>query len=78
MFRRAAFSVVLLIVSAQVGTAQLRRSADGGGGPAGLPSIAANPRFPFAGTWVGRRNIEEHANPVAFAIEARSKGDEDS
>lgn len=70
MFRRATLSAVLLIASSQASIAQLRRSADGGGPPTGLPSIAANPRFPFAGTWVGRRNIEENGMPVAFAIEA--------
>jgi hypothetical protein len=72
MFRRAILSVVLLIASSQGGIAQLRRSADSGGVPAGLPSIAANPHFPFAGTWVGRRNIEENGMPVAFAIAADS------
>jgi hypothetical protein len=70
MLRRTVVSAVLLIASSQVGIAQLRRSADGGGAPAGLPSIAANPRFPFAGTWVGRRTISEDGMPVAFAIEA--------
>ena len=70
MFRRAVFTAVLLIASSHVAVAQLRRSAGGDGAPAGLPSIAANPRFPFAGTWVGRRNIEENGMPVAFAIEA--------
>ncbi len=70
MFRRVAVSAILIIASSQVGIAQLRRSADGGGAPTGLPSIAANPRFPFVGTWVGRRAIEENGMPVAFAIEA--------
>ena len=70
MFRRAFSSVVLLIVCSQVGIAQLRRSADGSGAPADLPSIAANPRFPFAGTWVGRRAIEGDRMPIAFAIAA--------
>ena len=70
MFRRAILSGILLIASSSVGTAQLRRSADGAGAPAGLPSIAANPRFPFAGTWIGRRAIAGDGMPVAFAIAA--------
>jgi hypothetical protein len=70
MTRRAVLAAILLVTSSQVGSAQLRRSADGAAPPAGLPSIARNPRFPFAGTWVGRRNIEANAMPVAFAINA--------
>src|SRR5437868_8078629 len=69
MYRRA---FILLLAATSTASAQLRRSAGGDGPPADLPSIAANPRFPFAGTWVGRRNIEENAMPVAFAIQAQN------
>jgi hypothetical protein len=70
MLRRVVLPICFLVVSIHTASAQLGRSADGGGAPPGLPSIAANPRFPFAGPWVGRRVVGEHEGmPVAFAID---------
>lgn len=69
MSRRVFLSFALFVGFSQAGVAQLRRSTGGDMPPIDLPSIERNPRMPFAGTWIGRRNIEEHASPIAFAIQ---------
>ncbi|HEY9227302.1 MAG TPA: hypothetical protein VIP11_11680 [Gemmatimonadaceae bacterium] len=68
--RSSILAAALFVSLVHVGDAQLRRSAGGEAPPMpDLPSIAANPRFPFAGTWIGRRSIEDHSGPFALAID---------
>ena len=48
------FITMTLALTSTVANAQLQRRAGPGGGGVELPNIPANPRYPFAGAWVGR------------------------
>jgi hypothetical protein len=62
--------VALVATSASAG-AQLQRRAPGGGSGVELPDIPANPRFPFAGVWIGRMiSPMGDTVPIAMIIEA--------
>ncbi len=68
---RFASALTLLLTSAGAAGAQLqRRAAPQGSAAADLPNIPPNPRFPFAGTWVGRLAMAgDEPIPIAMIID---------
>jgi hypothetical protein len=65
--------VFALTLASTVADAQLQRrtGGPGGGGGVELPNIPANPRYPFAGAWVGQLAMPgNEAIPIAMIIEA--------
>ena len=64
-------TVLALAITSTVADAQLQRRAGGGGnGGVELPNIPANPRYPFAGAWVGRLAMTgEEPIPIAMIID---------
>lgn len=62
-------TVLAVAISASANAQQRRTGGSGGGTGVELPNIPANPRFPFAGVWVGRL-MGDDTVPIAFIIEA--------
>jgi hypothetical protein len=67
--RRIALAVAMTVLAGGSMSAQQRRiGGTGGGAGVELPKIPANPRYPFAGVWVGRFIMEDTV-PIAVIIE---------
>jgi hypothetical protein len=69
---RTITAVALALASTRVAGAQLQRrtASPQGGAAVEMPNIPANPRYPFAGAWVGRLTMPgDEPIPIAMIID---------